>query len=269
NGGIDIVCADSIDARGDLNLNGISNEIADAVVYTNYFVYGLSAFNVNLEGQIAASDVNADGLTLSVADLVYLIRIVVGDANPFPKVVETVNAEYTHNRAGVMSVVGETQMGAAFVVVEGDASPELLASDMEMRYNYDGVNTRILVYSMQANDFSGDFLQVTGDIVSIEMATSDGSIVATKELPTEFALNQNYPNPFNPSTTVSFSLPTASDYDLRIYNVNGQEVATFSGHAEAGIVELEWEASNLASGIYFYKLSADNFSDTKKMVLLK
>ncbi|MCK4460195.1 MAG: hypothetical protein KAW46_00235, partial [candidate division Zixibacteria bacterium] len=70
NGGVDIICADSIDARGDINLNGNSNEIADAVLFSNYFVKGLVVFNVNVQGQIAASDVNADGLTLSVADLV-------------------------------------------------------------------------------------------------------------------------------------------------------------------------------------------------------
>jgi hypothetical protein len=82
NGGVDIICADSIDARGDINLNGIGNEVADAVLFSNYFVYGLSVFNVNVDGQVAATDVNADGITLSVADLVYLIRVIVGDASP-------------------------------------------------------------------------------------------------------------------------------------------------------------------------------------------
>ncbi len=65
NGGIDIVCADSIDARGDLNLNGIANEIADAVMYTQYFLYGLDALDANplfREAQIAASDVNPTAL---------------------------------------------------------------------------------------------------------------------------------------------------------------------------------------------------------------
>jgi len=80
NGGVDIVCADSIDARGDINLNGWGYEIADAVMFTNYFIQGISAFGTHPEGSIAASDTNADGLALTVADLVYLIRVVVGDA---------------------------------------------------------------------------------------------------------------------------------------------------------------------------------------------
>jgi len=91
-----------------------------------------------------------------------------------------------------------------------------------------------------------------------------------KMLPTEFALQQNYPNPFNPTTTISFALPFATDYDLTIYNINGQLVDNFSGSAEAGMVSVDWNASNLASGIYLYKLTADGRTiDTKKMVLLK
>lgn len=88
-------------------------------------------------------------------------------------------------------------------------------------------------------------------------------------LPTEFALFQNYPNPFNPTTTIGFSLPVASDYSLKIYNVTGQLVRSFGGHAEAGNHSIEWEASNYSSGVYFYKLEADKFTETKKMVLIK
>jgi hypothetical protein len=269
NGGIDIVCVDSLDDRGDINLNGISNEVADAVMFTNYFIYGLGVFKINPPGQIAATDVNADGLTLSVADLVYQIRIVVGDALPYPKVVTPVEASYVHGSDGVMRINNEVVMGAAFVVVKGNAIPELLAPEMEMKYAFDGENTRILVYSLEGNGFTGQFLTVTGEIISVEMATYEGNPVVAKLIPAEFALHHNYPNPFNPTTTISFSLPLATDYTLTIYNVNGQQVDQFAGSHEAGVVELEWEAGELASGVYFYKLVAGSFTDTKKMVLLK
>ena len=269
NGGIDIVCADSIDARGDLNLNGLDNEIADAVLYTNYFIQGISAFTINVEGQTAASDVNADGIPLSVGDLVYQIRIIVGDALPYPKVVTPTTVDFSNNH-GTLIVNSDVPMGAAFVVIDGNATPELLADGMEMRYAYDGQNTRVIVYSFNRGSFSGEFLQVDGEVVTLELATYDGFPVVTKTVPVDFVLNQNYPNPFNPTTTISFALPTASDYSLTIYNVNGQVVANFSGAAEAGIIDLEWDAaSNNASGIYFYKLTAGDFTDTKKMVLLK
>lgn len=268
NGGVDIVCADSIDARGDINLNEIAHEIGDAVVYTNYFVYGLSAFNVNLEGQIAASDVNADGITLSVADLVYLVRVIIGDASPYSKTVTSVEASCVHS-SGVLSVNENIAMGAAFVQVAGNVTPELLADNMTMKYNFDGTNTRILVYSLDGNSFTGQILDVSGEIVALELATSEGNPVVSKITPDHFSLNQNYPNPFNPTTTISFDVKENADYTLTIYNVNGQVVETMTGFAEAGLFSRVWNAGNNASGIYLYKLEIGGFTSTKKMVLLK
>jgi hypothetical protein len=271
NGGIDIACAESLDARGDINLNEIAYEIADAVVFTNYFIYGFSAFTINMQGQIAATDVNADGLALSVADLVYLIRVVIGDANPFPKTtpVASVDVNYTLDQSGSLTVLDGAQIGALYAVVDGVANPTLNAEGMELRYNYDGTQTRVLVYSLAGNSFTGSALNLDGKLVSLEMATADGAPVNAANLPTNFALSQNYPNPFNPSTVISFSLPTRSEYSLSVYNVTGQVVATFAGVEEAGTVELVWDAGQLASGVYFYRLQAGNFTDTKKMVLLK
>jgi len=268
NGGIDIICADSIDARGDINLNGLPYEIADAVMFTNFFIQGLSAFGTHVDGSVAASDTNADGIPLSVADLVYLIRVVVGDAQPFPKV-NPEAATYVHDlESGVLSV--DTDMGAAYLVVSGDVIPSLLADNMEMAYRFDGVNTNVLVYSIEAGGaFNGDFLAVHGDIVSIEMATYDGTPVAAKAVPANYSLAQNYPNPFNPTTTVSFQLKQSGDWTISVFNVTGQLVNEISGYDEAGQVDVVWDASELASGIYFYKLDVGTFSATKKAVLLK
>jgi hypothetical protein len=89
-------------------------------------------------------------------------------------------------------------------------------------------------------------------------------------LPTVFALNQNYPNPFNPSTKISFDLPKASNVKLSIFNVLGQEVTVLVNEKmEAGSHQIEWDASARASGLYFYRISADNFTETKKMMMLK
>jgi hypothetical protein len=268
NGGVDIACAESLDARGDINLNEIANEIADAVLFSRYFIYGLGVFVTNMPGQIAATDVNADGLALSVADLVYQIRIIVGDANPFPKL-NPVEINYTVNNG---TVAVDQKVGAAFVEVDGQADVVALASNMETQYAYDveSNTTRILVFSMEEGQtFEGEFLRVTGDVLNIEMATYEGTPVVAHKLPTNFALNQNYPNPFNPSTNISFNLPVRSDITLTIHNVTGQKVAEFSGSYEAGEHVIEWNASQYASGIYFYKLNTESFSDTKRMVLVK
>jgi hypothetical protein len=279
NGGIDIVCADSIDDRGDINLNGLANEVADAVLFTNYFIYGINVFTVNVQGQIAATDINADGLPLSVADLVYLIRIVIGDALPYNKLAP-IESVVKIDRYGTLSIA-DVQVGAASIVLEGNVAPTLLAKHMEFAYRYDAANnvTRALITSHMINVtemefFTGEFLNTTGaNIVGIEMATVDGVPILAKEveLPTEFALNQNYPNPFNPTTRISFALPTNSDYTLTIYNVTGQKVTEFTGSHEAGEVVIDVDAANYSSGVYFYKLIADNgrFTETKKMVLVK
>jgi len=266
NGGVDIICEEDIDARGDINLNGLGYEIADAVMFTNYFISGLAAFGDHIEGSIAASDTNADGLALTVADLVYLIRVVIGDAMPYDKVSPMV-ANVTFGD-GVFSV--DAEMGAAYIVVAGDVTPDLMASNMEMKYGFNGENTNILVYSTEANQsFSGDFLRANGRVVSTEFATFTGQMVTAKVMPANFALHQNYPNPFNPTTTIKIDIPKVGvDYKLNIYNVTGQLVETITG-TSTGFDEVVWDASGLSSGIYFYKLSAGDFTATKKAVLLK
>ena len=89
-------------------------------------------------------------------------------------------------------------------------------------------------------------------------------------LPEEFNLYQNYPNPFNPSTIIKYALPEASRVSLTMYNIRGREVALLiNGNMPAGFHEVTWDASNFASGVYIYRLQAEDFVQTKKMVLLK
>lgn len=95
-----------------------------------------------------------------------------------------------------------------------------------------------------------------------------------EQLPTEYALSQNFPNPFNPSTSFALSLPEASDYNLRIFNITGQMVKSYSGHLEAGVHTIVWDGRNeqgssVASGVYFYKAEASGFAETRKMMMLK
>lgn len=88
-------------------------------------------------------------------------------------------------------------------------------------------------------------------------------------LPGRFTLYQNYPNPFNPSTTISFELPSRSEYTLEVINILGQTVYEYRGLAVAGRVELQWDASDHASGVYLYRVTAGDYSAARKMLLLK
>ena len=89
-------------------------------------------------------------------------------------------------------------------------------------------------------------------------------------MPQVYSLSQNYPNPFNPATNFSFDLPVASHVTLTIFNVLGQEVTTLiDKKMEAGSHTVEWNAARFSSGVYFYRISAGNFTETKKMMILK
>lgn len=98
--------------------------------------------------------------------------------------------------------------------------------------------------------------------------TPDGDHASLR--PSRFALAQNYPNPFNPSTVISYSLPSAQQVTLKVYDMLGREVATLvNTRQEAGRYDVPFNAAGLASGIYLYRLQAGSFSEAKKMMLVK
>ena len=91
-----------------------------------------------------------------------------------------------------------------------------------------------------------------------------------KVIPEQFVLYQNYPNPFNPATTITYDLPEDSHVTLTVYDVLGQVVAELvSGDIVSGQHQVVWNASNMASGVYIYRLTAKGASQTSKMILVK
>ncbi len=109
---------------------------------------------------------------------------------------------------------------------------------------------------------TGTIVKLTGNPVGI--------VNTNNQIPNEYRLAQNYPNPFNPTTNFIFALPKAGNVDLRVYDVLGREVETIvSEFKSAGSYTVEFNASNLTSGVYFYTLRTDDFTATKKMVLIK
>jgi len=120
------------------------------------------------------------------------------------------------------------------------------------------------VYVCQFNDSKSPVAQMF-----VKGATSVKS--EANAVVTEYALGQNYPNPFNPSTTIKFSLPTAGNISLKVYDVLGKEVATLAeGRYEAGAFTATFDAKNVNSGVYFYTLRTSNgFVQSNKMLLMK
>ena len=120
------------------------------------------------------------------------------------------------------------------------------------------------------NLFAGTWGGGVGRRPLSEMITSVPTEGRSPDLPTHFSLDQNYPNPFNPTTTISFNLPTQSLASLRVFDALGREVSIlFTDELPAGTYTWQWHAIALPSGIYFYRLQAGSFTETKKLILLK
>jgi hypothetical protein len=120
------------------------------------------------------------------------------------------------------------------------------------------IEATALKYRLKQIDFDGSF------------EYSDEVEVINPTIPHEYSLSQNYPNPFNPSTKISWQSPVGSWQTLKIYDMLGNEVATLvDEYKTAGAYEIEWDASEFPSGVYFYQLKSIEYVDTKKMILLK
>lgn len=150
NGGIDIACEDSISMRGDLDQNGMANEISDAVLYTDYFKEGLSVFEPHVEASIAASDVNGDGETLTLADLEYLIRIIQGEALPLPLQIPDTTANLAY-QSGYIRIDSPIDVGAVFLTFDLNGvpiNPVLLVPDMSVMDTTVNDELRVLIYDI-------------------------------------------------------------------------------------------------------------------------
>lgn len=270
--------------RGDINLNGVPFEIADAVLFSNYFIGGKSVFtfpdpNTGTIGarQIQASDVNADGIVLTVADLVYLIRVIFGDALPLNKLAHNSNTAVITTQGTIVST--DFEMGAALFVFDGVADVELLQEGLDLLVGFRDGNTYALVApevsgvggAFIATIHPGDVVSSNATLLSVEASTLDGAVlnIVTEVLPVHFALSQNYPNPFNPFTRIDMHLPFATPYTLTIFDSEGNVQLHIADTADFGFVTIKWNAHDKPSGVYFYTMRAGAFEDTKSMILLK
>ena len=166
---------------------------------------------------------------------------------------ETNNNGFQIEKREKSNVKGQTEFSSVgFVTGKGTTTEKTF-------YSYSDKNEKPGTYSYRLKqiDFDGTFSY-----------SSEVEIEVTG--PKDFALYQNYPNPFNPSTTIKFALPIKTNLSLSVYNTLGEKVAEiFNGEMEKGYHEMMFNASGLSSGIYFYKIESENYSATKKLMLLK
>ena len=284
NGGIEIVCLDTIDDNGDLNLNAIPYEVADLNLFRDYFLHGIKVFTINTAGQVAATDINRDGEVLKLEDLVYLERIIEG--NGLPYVDSTISGpiiildnKYTKQ----ISIATDQPQVKVWLNFSGEVTPTDNTANSELMWNYDGEFSRFLIDGSQAgNQEEIVLLSYTGKgtLVGAQASTYEGYEidVAIKEigsnLPLKFDLHQNYPNPFNGETSIRLDLPRGYNIKFEIVNVIGQVVYDFSRFYSAGSHTIYWDGSSnsgqtVGSGVYYYRITAGDFVSSKKMILLK
>lgn len=128
------------------------------------------------------------------------------------------------------------------------------------------INNGRLVFRLDGPAREGDVLGID----DVQLAKTNGEPSTAQNGPTEFDLAQNYPNPFNPSTTIRYGLPGPSMVTLTVYNALGQQVAVLQdGMQEPGYHEMKFDGTGLASGFYLYRLTAGDFVQTRKMLLVR
>ena len=115
------------------------------------------------------------------------------------------------------------------------------------------------------------FFNFSGEVLSsISVFNSGANNISTDKLPSSFALNQNYPNPFNPGTIISYQLQYSSNVQIKVYDLLGREICSLvNEYKPAGSYTVKFNAGNLPSGMYLYRISAGTFSQTRKMLLVK
>jgi hypothetical protein len=163
---------------------------------------------------------------------------------------------------------------------------------MEVASGVNGVKRTILLFSTNGDVISSGVDPILNISMPLEMTYHIGDVIVADELgqpletvllqspgegdqtgPEGYALQQNYPNPFNPTTSINFQIPNPKSQThvvLRIYNILGQEVATLVNETKTpGYYSVTWDASDMSSGVYVYRLTAGDFTATRSMMLMK
>ena len=133
-------------------------------------------------------------------------------------------------------------------------------SNSTKSYSYKDTNVSIGKYSYRLKQIDNDGQFEYSKTIEVDL----------NSIPTEFLLEQNYPNPFNPTTNISYALPCSGLVQIKVFNLLGKEIATLiNEEKKAGTYKINWNAANLPSGVYLYRIQAGSFIQTKKMILLK
>ena len=217
--------------------------------------------------ELCAADWNGDGI-VNVLDVIGIVQYILNGK----LTAESATFSELAIADGNLVLNSDAPIAGVQLTLSGDG--EFSSTDANVHFNQKDGEVSVMIFSLEGELFSaGNIAEIIGEWTISEAIVAD---VNGNEVPVEilnitnFALEQNFPNPFNPETVISYQLPVSSEVMLSVYNVTGQLVETLvNGTLDAGSYSVTLDASDFSSGVYFYRLETDNFSDTKKMILMK
>lgn len=170
-----------------------------------------------------------------------------------------------------LPLIPNQKPGMLIAKVKLETSAEKFSEGEQLNLKWTGeenlLKTKLAVFNGKE---SFEITNPENHISEIEINSEDGVTENLTVIPTEYSLSQNYPNPFNPTTNIKFDIPNVSNVKLAVYDLTGREVAALvDKELQPGRYEYKFDGSSLASGMYFYKITAGAFSVVKKMVLIK
>lgn len=244
--------------------NGNFIRITDEIISENSYGISPTYTDLNLDGKLEVFCANNGPNGNPQNDLLYQLNCSVGNY------IGIKLKGCSLNKSGIGAKI-TVKAGGNVYIRELSGGQGCLSQNM--MFQHFGIGTSTIIDSIIVNWTTGNIQRLSGITANQYILIDEclvGLISNFTEIPEKFSLKQNYPNPFNPATIISFELAAESKVVLKLYDNSGKEILILlNEQLSAGKYSLELNGSKLSSGIYFYKITAGNFTDTKKMVLLK
>ncbi|MBC8197757.1 MAG: CotH kinase family protein [Candidatus Marinimicrobia bacterium] len=242
----------SVSLIGDINQDGEVNVI-DVVVIVNMIL--------NSEYSNSA-DMNSDE-EVNVVDIIQLVNIILDSS----KLTDATSVSF-HQNGESFNIIGNGFIGAVQMTLSHDIDfkIQLTKDAIVAEYLTNGNSTTLIIVVPENNEI----FKTSDDFIIEQLIVTNSVEIIDINTPTKFKLENVYPNPFNGSTNINFSIPNDGFVTIKIYDLLGKEISTLTHQFyNTGFYNLKWDATNIASGIYFAKLISSEFSQTQKLMLLK
>ncbi len=214
--------------------------------------------------QLSAADANDDG-GIDVLDVVWTVNKIL-----YGRIAELATSAIIDVIDNSATFTADGYVGAFQLTISHDAGATITLTENAFVADYatNGTSTTMIIVAPESNELftvSGEFV-----IEDYLAASNDGYINVSLSVPSVYALKAAYPNPFNPTTTIGYAVPKTSDVKVVVYDMLGREAAVLvNSSVEVGNYSVNWNASDLSSGMYLIRMTAGDFTSTQKIMLVK